>query len=114
MHRIRCNSSTNGGRFFYAQTEKLLYLCVCFGLIFPKAKHMMNKYQYLLELQQSGTLKTLLKEFSFPTHFISWMEIYKYHLEHPKLSHFQIALHFNTSKAKVWEVYHFMNQPLRL
>ena len=74
----------------------------------------MNKYQYLLELQQSGTLKTLLKEFSFPTHFISWMEIYKYHLEHPKLSHFQIALHFNTSKAKVWEVYHFMNQPLRL
>ena len=34
----------------------MLYFCVCFGLIFPKAKHIMTKYDYLLELQASGEL----------------------------------------------------------
>ncbi|MBO4249810.1 MAG: hypothetical protein J5884_00990 [Paludibacteraceae bacterium] len=70
----------------------------------------MNKYQYLLEMQQSSQLQLLIKEFSFPTHYLSWMEIYRYHLDHPKLSQFQVALHFGTSKFKVFRVYLFMNQ----
>ena len=73
----------------------------------------MNKYQYLLELQNSGELKILMNEFGLPTHFLSWMEIYRYHLDHPKLSQFQVALHFDISKAKVCEAYQFMHQPLR-
>ena len=72
----------------------------------------MNKYQFLLGLQQSGTLKILIREFSFPPHFLSWMEIYDYHLSHPSLSQFQVCKKMNVSKAKVWEVYSFMNQPL--
>ena len=72
----------------------------------------MNKYQHLLELQASGELKILIREFGFPPHFLSWMEIYAFHLAHPKLSQFQVALHFGVSKAKVWDVYLFMSQPL--
>ena len=70
----------------------------------------MKKYHYLLELQKSGELKILMNEFGLPTHFLSWMDIYAYHLAHPKLSQFQVALHFNTSKFKVYRVYLFMNQ----
>ena len=70
----------------------------------------MTKYEYLLELQASGELKMLIREFSFPPHFLSWMEIFRFHLEHPTLSQFQVALHFNTSKFKVYRVYLFMNQ----
>ena len=70
----------------------------------------MNKYQYLLALQASGELRILINEFGLPTHFLSWMEIYQYHLDHPKLSQWQVALHFNTSKFKVFRVYLFMNQ----
>ncbi|MBR5678859.1 MAG: hypothetical protein IKX20_12140 [Paludibacteraceae bacterium] len=72
----------------------------------------MNKYEHLLELQASGELKILIKEYSFPPHFLSWMDIYAYHLEHPKLSQFQVALKFNTSKHKVWRVYLFMNEQI--
>ena len=90
----------------------MLYFCV--WLLSNQSRHKMNKYQYLLELKQSGKLKILIKEFGMPTHYPAWMEIYVYHLDHPKLSQFQIALHFEISKAKVWEVYHFMNQTLRL
>ena len=72
----------------------------------------MTKYEHLLELKHSGELKLLMTEFSLPTHFLSWMDIYQYHLDHPKLSQFQIALHFDISKAKVWEVYQFMNQSI--
>ena len=78
-----------------------------------RSQTQMTKFEYLLELQDSGELKLLIREFSFPTHFLSWMEIYRYHLEHPTLSQFQVALHFNVSKAKVWEVYLFMNQPIK-
>ena len=84
-----------------------------FGFCQIRAKHIMNKYQYLLEMQQSSQLQLLIKEFSFPTHYLSWMEIYRYHLDHPKLSQFQIALHFGISKHMVWEVYHFMNQSIK-
>ena len=72
----------------------------------------MNKYQYLLELQQAGTLKILIKEFGFPTHFLNWMEIYQYHLEHPKLSQWQLSLKYDVSKKTVWMIYRFMNQEL--
>ena len=72
----------------------------------------MNKYQHLLDLQASGELKILMNEYGLSTQFLSWMEIYQYHLDHPKLSQFQVALKFGVSKHMVWNVYHFMNQTL--
>ena len=72
----------------------------------------MNKFEHLLELQASGELRILMNEYGFPTHFLSWMEIYQYHLDYPKRSQWQVALKFNVSKAKVWDVYRFMNQAL--
>ena len=44
----------------------------------------------------------MLFKLGLPVHLVSYMEICAYHLEHPKLSQWQVALHFNTSKKKVW------------
>ena len=72
----------------------------------------MTYYNFLLEQKESGLLKKWL-QIGAPSQIPGWMEIYAYHLAHPKLSQWQVALKFDVSKAKVWEVYQFMNQILK-
>ena len=36
------------------------------------------------------------------------MDIYAYHLEHPKKSQWQVSLAFRVSKGTVWNAYQFM------
>ena len=72
----------------------------------------MTHYEFLLAAKQSGLLQLLWKEFGFPTHYHQWMKIYAYHLEHPTLSQWQVALNFNISKHMVWETYRFMSQEI--
>ena len=40
------------------------------------------------------------------------MDIYAFHLAHPNLSQFQVALHMGVHKYTVWLAYRAMNQPL--
>ena len=68
-----------------------------------------DSLQLSAQKKESGELSILLK-IGLPVNLISWMEIYEYHVKHPKLSQFQVALHFNTSKFKVYRAYLFMNQ----
>ena len=46
----------------------------------------MTKYQFLLS----------------PLKYAQWMDIYAYHLEHPKKSQWQVSLAFRVSKGTVW------------
>lgn len=64
----------------------------------------MTKYEFLLSKKESGELKLLL-EIGLPLHVTFWMDICEYHLAHPDLSQFQMALHFNTSKKTIWRAY---------
>ena len=41
----------------------------------------MTKYEFLFELQASGVLRTLVKNGFVSLHYLTWMEIYQYHLE---------------------------------
>lgn len=54
----------------------------------------MTKYQFLLS----------------PLKYAQWMEIYAYHLEHPKKSQWQVSLAFRVSKGTVWNAYRFMEK----
>lgn len=56
----------------------------------------------------SGEL-SILFELGLPVHLVSYMEICAYHLAHPELSQWQVALHFNTSKRKVWNAYRLLS-----
>lgn len=67
----------------------------------------MNKYQYLLAKKESGELSILL-QLGLPLYLTFWMEICEFHINHPELSQFQVALHFNTSKKTVWRAYHLL------
>ena len=40
------------------------------------------------------------------------MDIYAYHLDHPNLSQFQVALQFNVHKNSVWLAYRAMSQSI--
>ena len=54
----------------------------------------MTKYQFLLS----------------PLKYALWMDIYAYHLEHPKKSQWQVSLAFRVSKGTVWNAYRFMEK----
>ena len=72
----------------------------------------MTKYEFLLKLQASGELRTLVNNGFISLKYLTWMEIYQYHLDHQKLSQFQVALFFRVSKHLVNDAYQFMNEPL--
>ena len=40
------------------------------------------------------------------------MDIYAYHLEHPKKSQWQVSLAFRVSKGTVWNAYRFMGKEM--
>lgn len=65
-------------------------------------------YEYLLSKQASGELKTLFA-LGLPCCYRSYLEIYSYHLAHPKASQFDIALELNTSKRTVYRALHTLS-----
>ena len=67
----------------------------------------MNKYTSLLAKKESGELSILL-QLGLPLYLTFWMEICEFHINHPELSQFQVALHFNTSKKTIWRAYHLL------
>ena len=69
----------------------------------------MTNYEFLLAKKSSGELKTLFA-LGLPVSLLQWIDIYAYHLEHPELSQFQVALHFKISKSVVWKSYHLLNE----
>jgi hypothetical protein len=62
--------------------------------------------------KESGELSILLREFELPLKFKLWMEIYAYHLEHPKESQWHVSLAFCVSKGTVWNAYQFMEKEI--
>lgn len=70
----------------------------------------MTVYHYLLALDEAGYLKHLICAGVISSHLVQWMEICAYHLDHPELSQWQVALHFNTSKRKVWNAYKLLEE----
>ena len=72
----------------------------------------MTKYEHLLELQESGELSTLFRNYELPLKYMQWMEIYAFHLAHPDLSQWQVAINMHTNKIAVWRAYMFMSQPV--
>ena len=72
----------------------------------------MTIYTYLLNKKESGELSLLL-QVGLPTQLLMYMDIYAYHLQHPELSQFQVALDLRTHKYIVWLAYRAMNQSIK-
>ena len=60
------------------------------------------------EKKEEGELSILFNHFELPLKYQQWMDIYAYHLEHPKKSQWQVSLAFRVSKGTVWNAYRFM------
>ena len=82
---------------------------------FVITKHSFIKHYDSLHLpaqkKESGELSILLKV-GLPVNICMQMDIYAFHLAHPNLSQFQVALHMGVHKYTVWLAYRAMNQPL--
>ena len=77
-----------------------------------RASFLYNQYEQIAvsaQKKESGEL-SILFELGLPVHLVSYMEICTYHLAQPDLSQWQVALHFNTSKRKVWNAYKLLQQ----
>jgi len=72
----------------------------------------MTVYQCLLELEQLGYLKPLIRRGVIPSHLVQWMEIEAYSLEHSNESLAEISYHFSGTKSTAFRALSFMNQPL--
>lgn len=72
----------------------------------------MTVYQCLLHLNELGYLKPLIKKGVISSHFVQWMEIESYALEHPHDSLAEISYNFSGTKSTVFRALVFMNQPL--
>ena len=60
--------------------------------------------------KEEGELSILFHDFELPLKYAQWMDIYAYHLEHPKKSQWQVSLAFRVSKGTVWNAYRFMEK----
>ncbi len=66
-------------------------------------------YEYLLEKQASGEIKVLFA-LGLSTSIPTYMQIYKYHLEHPKEGQFKVSLEKNIARTSVQRAYKMMSQ----
>lgn len=82
-----------------------------FFCLFIKLLFTYDCLQLPAQKKEIGELSILL-QVGLPVNIIAQMDIYAYHLAHPNLSQFQVALKFNVSKHTVWNAYHYMNQVL--
>lgn len=72
----------------------------------------MTIYQCLLELDELGYLKPLMRKGVISSHYVQWMEMYDYSLTNPKSSLFEISKNFEGTKSTVFRALELMNQPL--
>ena len=72
----------------------------------------MTIYQCLLNIDELGYLKPLMNKGVISSHYVQWMEIYAYHLQHPSMSYFELSLTLNLSKSTIQRALSTMNQPL--
>ena len=116
LQRYRCRGSLKRftpNQVFFIELVPLIWsiasLRRCDFLSFIK-----NQYDSLhlsAQKKESGELSILL-QIGLPVNILKQMDIYAYHLEHPNLSQFQVALHMRVQKFTVWLAYRAMNEPL--
>jgi hypothetical protein len=83
---------------------------VCFLSIIHQNFNQYDQVSIFAQKKQEGELSILFNEFELPLKYAQWMDIYAYHLEHPKKSQWQVSLAFRVSKGTVWNAYRFMEK----
>ena len=76
---------------------------------FKKSNHY-DQVSISAQKKEEGELSILFHDFELPLKYAQWMDIYAYHLEHPKKSQWQVSLAFRVSKGTVWNAYRFMEK----
>jgi len=101
-----------GAPFFYILSSNAAIIFNSKFLIFNF--HHYDQVSISAQKKESGELSILLNDFELPLKYQQWMEIYEYHLEHPKKSQWQVSLAFRVSKGTVWNAYRFMGKELKI
>ena len=60
--------------------------------------------------KEEGELSILFNDFELPLKYQLWMDIYTYHLEHPKLNYIQLSNDKKCGTATISRALSFMNQ----
>ena len=79
-----------------------------FYIITLKKSNHYDQVSISAQKKEEGELSILFHDFELPLKYAQWMDIYAYHLEHPKKSQWQVSLAFRVSKGTVWNAYRCM------
>jgi len=69
-----------------------------------------TNYEYLLEKQQTGELTRLFSLGLNEKTTLLRIQIYQFHLDHPKASQWDVCMEFDVSKKTVWNIYQLMEK----
>ena len=73
--------------------------------------YFMSYYEFLMEEKEAGRLKKWL-QLGAPSQLPKWMEIYQYHLLHPKLNQLELSSDLKVGHSTIQRAIAFMNQEI--
>ena len=68
----------------------------------------MNNHQFLVSEREQGRYDEYMRRGLIGLNLNEWIEVYQYHLEHPKASTWDVANSFSISQKHVSNIYSFM------
>ena len=76
--------------------------------VFPPPVYFMNNYQFLVSEREQGRFDEYMRRGLISSNLFTWMEVYAYHLLHPKASTWFVANTLGIGQTHVRRIYDFM------
>ena len=81
---------------------------------FPPPVYFMNNYQFLVSEREQGRFDEYMHRGLISSNLFMWMEVYDYHLLHPKVSTWFVANTFGIDQKHVRNIYAYMESGEKL
>ena len=75
---------------------------------FPPSVYGMNNYQFLVSEREQGRFDEYMRRGLISSNLFTWMDVYTFHLLHPKASTWFIANELGVGQTHVRRIYEFM------
>jgi hypothetical protein len=78
------------------------------AITFPLRHTSMTHYQFLVSEREHGNFNEYMRRGLISSNLFLWLEVFEFHLDHPKASTWLIANKFGISQKHVRNIYAYM------
>ena len=82
--------------------------------VFPPPVYFMNNYQFLVSEREQGRFDEYMRRGLISSNLFTWMDVYTFHLLHPKVSTWFVANTFGIDQKHVRNIYAYMESGEKL